>query len=44
MRLTPEQTRAIVAATHELAGPDAGVRPFSLPLYDALKSGEIDLL
>ena len=44
MRLTPEQTRAIVAATHELAGPDASVRLFGSRLHDTLKGGDIDLL
>ena len=44
MRITPEQARAIVAATHELAGPDASVRLFGSRLHDALKGGDIDLL
>ncbi len=44
MRLTPEQTRAIVAAAHELAGPDASVRLFGSRLHDALTGGDIDLL
>jgi predicted nucleotidyltransferase len=44
MRITPEQARIIVAATHELAGPDASVRLFGSRLHDALKGGDIDLL
>lgn len=44
MRLTPEQTRAIVIATRELAGPDASVRLFGSRLHDELKGGDIDLL
>jgi predicted nucleotidyltransferase len=44
MRLTPEQARAIVAATRELAGPDASVRLFGSRLHDELKGGDIDLL
>ena len=44
MRLTPEQTRAIVAVTHELAGPDASVRLFGSRLHDTLKGGDIDLV
>ena len=44
MRLTPEQARAIVAATRELAGPDASVRLFGSRLHDEQKGGDIDLL
>ncbi len=44
MRLTPEQTRAIVAAATELAGADACVRLFGSRLDDGLKGGDIDLL
>ena len=44
MRLTPEQTRAIVAAATELAGADACVRLFGSRLDDSLKGGDIDLL
>jgi predicted nucleotidyltransferase len=44
MRLTPEQARAIVVATRELAGPDASVRLFGSRLHDELKGGDIDLL
>lgn len=44
MRLTPEQRRAIVAATAELAGADARVRLFGSRLRDELRGGDIDLL
>ena len=44
MRLTPEQTRAIVAATHELAGPDASVRLFGSRLQRLLGDRRIDVL
>ena len=44
MRLGSEQARAMVAATHELAGPDASVRLFGSRLHDTLKGGDIDLL
>ena len=44
MRLTSHQIRAIVAATHELAGDDAQVRLFGSRLHDELKGGDIDLL
>ena len=44
MRLTPDQARAIVVATRELAGPDASVRLFGSRLHDELKGGDIDLL
>jgi len=44
MRLTPEQTRAIVAAAAELAGADARVSLFGSRVNDALRGGDIDLL
>ena len=44
MRLTPEQSRAIVTATAELAGADARVRLFGSRLRDELRGGDIDLL
>ncbi|ODU99423.1 MAG: hypothetical protein ABT20_16980 [Rubrivivax sp. SCN 70-15] len=44
MRLSPEQSRAIVAATAELAGADARVRLFGSRLRDELRGGDIDLL
>ena len=44
MRLGPEQARAIVAATHGLAGPDATLRLFGSRLHDTLKGGDTDLL
>jgi predicted nucleotidyltransferase len=44
MRLSPDQTRAIVAATRELAGADARVRLFGSRLNDQLRGGDIDLL
>jgi predicted nucleotidyltransferase len=44
LRLTPEQSRAIVAATAELAGADARVRLFGSRLRDDLRGGDIDLL
>ena len=44
MRLGSEQARAMVAATHELAGPDASVRLFGSRLHDTLKGGDTDLL
>ena len=44
MRLSPPQIQAIVAATAELAGPDAQVRLFGSRLDDALHGGDIDLL
>ena len=44
MRLTSDQIRAIVAATHDLAGPDARVRLFGSRLHDDRLGGDIDLL
>ena len=44
MRLSPLQIHATVAATAELAGPDALVRLFGSRLDDALRGGDIDLL
>lgn len=44
MRLSSPQIQAIVAATAELAGPDAQVRLFGSRLDDALLGGDIDLL
>lgn len=44
MRLTPEQTRTIVAAAAELAGDDARVSLFGSRVDDTLQGGDIDLL
>jgi predicted nucleotidyltransferase len=44
MRLSLEQSRAIVATTAELAGPEARVRLFGSRLDDDLRGGDIDLL
>ena len=44
MRLTADQAHAIVAATHDLAGPDACVRLFGSRLHDGRRGGDIDLL
>lgn len=44
MRLSPEQSRVIVAATRELAGAGASVRLFGSRLDDQLRGGDIDLL
>ncbi|MDE2146360.1 MAG: nucleotidyltransferase domain-containing protein [Burkholderiales bacterium] len=44
MRLTVDQTRAIVAAAAELAGDGARVRLFGSRLRDDLRGGDIDLL
>ena len=44
MRLSSPQIQAIVAATAELAGPDAQVRLFGSRLDDTLQGGDIDLL
>ncbi|MDE1947001.1 MAG: nucleotidyltransferase domain-containing protein [Burkholderiales bacterium] len=44
MRLSPEQSQAIVRATAELAGADARVRLFGSRLHDELRGGDIDLL
>ena len=44
MRLTADQIRSIVDATHELAGGDAQVRLFGSRLNDELLGGDIDLL
>lgn len=44
MRLTDQQARAIVAATRELAGPDARVSVFGSRLRDDVRGGDIDLL
>ena len=44
MRLTHHQAHAIVAATHDLAGPDASVRLFGSRLLDDRLGGDIDLL
>lgn len=44
MRLTREQSRAIVAATTDLAGADARVRLFGSRLRDDVLGGDIDLL
>ena len=44
MCFSPPQIQAIVAATTELAGPDAQVRLFGSRLDDALHGGDIDLL
>jgi len=44
MRLTTDQARLIVAATHDLAGQDARVRLFGSRLHDDRLGGDIDLL
>ena len=44
MRLTPDQTHAIVVTTQALAGKDAQVRLFGSRLHDGLRGGDIDLL
>jgi len=44
MRLSDDQVRHIVNATHELAGHDAQVLLFGSRLHDAVKGGDIDLL
>ena len=44
MRLNPDQSRAIVAATRDLAGADARVRLFGSRLNDDDRGGDIDLL
>jgi len=44
MRLSDDQVRCIVNATHELSGHDAQVRLFGSRLHDAVKGGDIDLL
>lgn len=44
MRLTPDQTHAIVSATQALAGTDARVWLFGSRLHDELRGGDIDLL
>ena len=44
MRLTQDQSQAIVAATAELAGTDARVRLFGSRVRDDLLGGDIDLL
>jgi predicted nucleotidyltransferase len=44
MRLTADQAHAIVAATRDLAGPDACVRLFGSRLHDGRRGGDIDLL
>lgn len=44
MRLSPEQTRAIVAATRAVAGDQARVRLFGSRLDDHARGGDIDLL
>ena len=44
MRLTSDQTRAIVAATRELAGDDARVRLFGSRVRNDMRGGDIDLL
>lgn len=44
MRITPEQTRAIVATAAELAGADVRIRLFGSRVDDGLQGGDIDLL
>ena len=44
MRLSESQTRHIVQATHEIAGPGATVRLFGSRLDDQQRGGDIDLL
>ncbi len=44
MRLTPDQTRAIVTATRAVAGAQAQVKLFGSRLDDSARGGDIDLL
>ena len=44
MRLTLEQTRAIIATAAELAGADARVKLFGSRVDDSLQGGDIDFL
>lgn len=44
MRLSADQVRSIVEATHAFAGADAQVRLFGSRLRDEAKGGDIDLL
>ena len=44
MRLSEAQTRHIVQATREIAGPGATVRLFGSRLDDTQRGGDIDLL
>jgi predicted nucleotidyltransferase len=44
MRLSPDQTRAIVAVARQLVGADARVRLFGSRVLDDVKGGDIDLL
>ena len=44
MRLTPDQTHAIVSATRALAGNDARVWLFGSRVRDDARGGDVDLL
>jgi predicted nucleotidyltransferase len=44
MRLSADQVRSIIDATHALAGSGAQVRLFGSRLNDDLQGGDIDLL
>lgn len=44
MRLTAQQTRAIVEMAHQLAGDEASVRVFGSRLDDHTRGGDLDLL
>lgn len=44
MRLTSQQSRAIVELAHQLAGKQASVRLFGSRLDDHAKGGDLDLL
>ena len=44
MRLTPDQTHAIVTATRAVAGAQAQVKLFGSRLDDSARGGDIDLL
>lgn len=44
MRISAEQAQAIVAATRDLAGPQASVRLFGSRARDDVWGGDIDLL
>lgn len=44
MRLSADETAAIVAAAHQTFGPDVVVRLFGSRLDDSARGGDIDLL